>query len=184
MQQAPDTAINIVKAFACFSSPVLALRCWPMLEAIHADGVSRVVDLLSLTSVILDVVSVMACSVAMLSTLGSRWRFCAYMCMIHVLKSFAAAVSFPIMQASISSSLPVDLRTAMEPKELTNELMLRALLPCIPAFVCRVLAFRFFDQEMLGMLWTQRHRKVEQLIRRRNNEDYRIDAVGNTGSSN
>lgn len=170
IQQSPDTTISIMKAFACFSSPVLALRCWPLLEVSHADGVNRFIDIMSIFSVALDVVSAMAFSVAMLATLGSRWRFAVYICTVQVFRCFTSAGSFAILQAATQGRLPMDIMAAMQPEQLTNQLMLLCILPCIPEFFCRMLAFRFFDQELVGMLWTPRHRKMERLIRSRNEE--------------
>lgn len=178
MRQLPKTAVTIVKVFSCFSFPVIAFRCWPMLEVAHASNMVLFIDAMSVVSVVLDILYQMASSVTLVSTLGSRWRFAVFMCIMTSLTSLTQAISycslFFVPSESVEDRLRADefsvmdmkLEELMHPEHLTTNLMVWSMLPCIPEMFCRVLAFRYFDQEFLPMLWTSRNQKMERLLTR------------------
>jgi glycosidase/glycogen synthase len=176
----PDTAVPIVKVFSCFSFPVTALRCWPMLEAVHWQSTLLIIDFLSVAAVSFDIVYQMASAVTIVSTLGSRWRFSAFMCLISTLTYFTQALSYgtfffvanqrveSAMHAGKDTQMTMKLEELMRPERLTTQLLIWSMLPCIPEFLCRMVAYRFFDQEFLPMVWTDRHRKMERMCTEKN----------------
>jgi hypothetical protein len=179
MIQLPKTAVTIVKVFSCFSFPVIAFRCWPMLEVAHASEMVLFIDAMSVVSVVLDILYQMASSVTLVSTLGSRWRFAVFMVIMTSMTSLTEAMSygslFFVPSESVEDRLRADrfsvmdmkLEELMHPEHLTTNLLMWSMVPCLPEMICRVLAFRYFDQEFLPMLWTTRNQKMERLLHRK-----------------
>jgi len=111
----------------------------------------------------LGALSVYAVAVAVLATVGSRWRFVSYTCCTGVLSNLARMASFMIFQYHSGEEDP--LKSAFLPQTLAWELFVVALPPCALAVLFRIVAFVFFDQEATGMLQTRYQRRMVRFAR-------------------
>jgi len=164
LRRFPSYAVVIVKAFACCSMPAVLLQCWAQAEIQQATTLSRRLDVLIFISAATGAVAVYAVAVAVLATVGSRWRFVSYTCMIGVFSSMGRAASFYIAIMSTGQRNP--LQAAGLPETLAWQLFLIALPACASAVLFRSCAFFFFEREATGMLRTLGHKRLVRFVRR------------------
>jgi len=99
LRRFPSYAVVVVKAFACCSLPATVLQCWAQAEVDRARHLVHGLDALIFTSTAVGALAVYAAAVAVLATVGSRWRFVSYACMVGVLSHLARASSSMIVGA-------------------------------------------------------------------------------------
>jgi len=163
LRRFPSYSVVIVKAFACCSLPAVLLQCWAQVEVDEAERLSVGLDALLFLSSAMGALAVFAVAVAVLATVGSRWRFVSYTCVIGVFCNLARAASFGIARAATGHEDP--LSATMLPGVLAWQLFLVALPSCFCAVLIRIIAFFFFEQEATGMLQTRGHRRLVRYAR-------------------
>merc|ERR1719188_2342081 len=97
LRRFPSYAVVMVKAFACCSLPATILQCWAEAEIGTAYNLSAGLDVLIFASNVVGALSLYAAAVAVLATVGSRWRFVSYACAVGVCTSVARGLSFYAM---------------------------------------------------------------------------------------
>lgn len=163
LRMLPSYAMSLVKGIACFGVPGVLLRCWAQYEINQAVELTFNLDVLIFVSSMLGSLSVYAVAVAVLATVGSRWRFVSYTCCTGVFSNLARVASFLIVQWHTGKEDP--LRAMFLPQTLAWDLFVVALPPCAMAVVLRIIAFVFFDKEATGMLQTSHQRRILRLSR-------------------
>mmetsp|Transcript_92923 Transcript_92923/g.268348 ORF Transcript_92923/g.268348 Transcript_92923/m.268348 type:complete len:610 (+) Transcript_92923:2-1831(+) len=162
LRRFPSYAVVLVKAFACCSLPAAILQCWAEAEVDRAYNLTAALDGLIFVSTMVGALSMYAGAVAVLATVGSRWRFVSYACAVGSCTSVARAASFYLL------ALATGQRDVLhESHGLSVKLAQRLLLIVVPAsgvaLLMRVVAFFFFENEATGMLRTWRHRSLMRL---------------------
>ena len=125
LRQLPSYAMSLVKGVACFSMPAVLLQCWAQYEINQAVELTMALDMLIFVSSILGALSTYAVAVAVLATVGSRWRFVSYTCCTGVLSNLARMASFLIFQ--LHSGIEDPLRSSYLPQTLAWDLFTVAL---------------------------------------------------------
>lgn len=160
----PSYAVVIVKAFACCSLPATLLQCWAHAEVDRAYSLSFYLDFVIFLSVVMGALSTYAAAVAVLATVGSRWRFVSYSCLVGICSSIARAASFESVGFLLGVRDPVH---AFDTSRLPSALAWRMLLLVVPVSMAvvflRLWAFFFFEQEATGMLRTWRHKSLVRI---------------------
>lgn len=156
LQQLPCYSMVVVKAFACFSLPAVLLQSWVQVEINQATGLTWGLDLVICISVAFGGLSIYAVAVAVLATVGSRWRFVSYTMAVGIGSNLAKAASFGI--AVLWTGVHDPLRSYWLPQDLAWELLVIAAPFCVLSQFFRVAAFFYFDKEATGMLRTARQR--------------------------
>jgi len=164
MRRLPSYAMVIVRSIACFSLPSVLLRVWAQYEINQSTELSFGLDLLIFLSAILGALAVYAVAVSVLATVGSRWRFVTYTCVVGVCTNLARMCSFGII--AYKTGHPDPLKASYLPHTLAWELLVVAVPPCALALLLRMLAFFWFDREATGMLRTSRQRRLVRVARR------------------
>lgn len=167
----PNHAVLIVKAFAFYSLPGMALRAYISYIQKSGDhhGALKYILMLSLVP---DNLIFMAASVVILATVGSRWRFTVYQTLITVGTSLAQAVAVLVFEASPLSDLPFVSYGNVVPSTMEKLMLALVFIPSGIAVICRVWAAIYFDQEATGCIRTPRQRRVIKLLQKR------VDDVG------
>uniref|UniRef100_A0A7S1A2A0 Uncharacterized protein n=2 Tax=Noctiluca scintillans TaxID=2966 RepID=A0A7S1A2A0_NOCSC len=156
----PTSSIQLIKGYAFFSIPLAVLRLHTLL-AFRSD--SRLSTLLSVTvalSWIPDILRELAVTVVVLATVGSRWRFMVYMCVVTSTQAFASAATlFVTNLTTISSDL-----TASEENPFLQSIQTYMMLPIVLSIVCRLIASLFFEREATGILRTKREQRLKNSL--------------------
>jgi len=163
LRRFPSYAVVMVKAFACCSLPATLLQCWAMAEVDRAHHLSFDLDVLIFLSQSLGSVAIYTAAVAVLATVGSRWRFVSYTCAVGFFSSIARASSFCLMDWATGSQRVLQGEFEGLPGELAHRLLPLVLPASLGALLLRLLAFLFFEREATGMLRTWRHRSLTRL---------------------
>jgi len=166
LRKVPSYAMSLVKGIACFSMPAVALRCWAQYEVNQALRLELNLDIIIFVSSMMGSLGVYAVAVAVLATVGSRWRFVSYTCCIGVLSNLARMASFFIVQSTTGNEDP--LKSTYLPQTLAWELLKVAAPPCAVALALRMAAFFFFDREATSMLQTSQQRRLLHFFRQAN----------------
>lgn len=156
LRAVPSYAMSIVRAVACFSLPASLLQNLAQIEINQATGLTWALDVVICATVALQALSSYAIAIAVLATVGSRWRFVSYACFVGVGSSLAQAASFAIVSLHTGRRDP--LKTTWMPQDLSWELFTVAAPPCLLALLLRFVAFYFFDMEATGIIRTRRQR--------------------------
>jgi hypothetical protein len=158
LRRFPSYAVVIVKAFACCSLPAVLLQCWAEVEVNGVGNLTIGLDTILFVSSGMGALGVFAMAVAVLATVGSRWRFASYTCAIGVCCDLARAASYAFARCATGESDPMQVHWM--PGVLAWQLFLVALPACSMAVIIRFIAFFFFEQEATGMLQTRGHRHL------------------------
>jgi len=163
LRRFPSYAVVAVKAFACWSLPSTVLQCWAQAEVDRARYLVHELDALIFTSTVVGALAVYAGAVAVLATVGSRWRFVSYACVVGILSHLARAASFMMVDSIFGEGvLEGDISHAFA-AQFARRLLIIALPACGSALLFRLLAFAYFEQEATGMLNTQMNRDLVRL---------------------
>jgi len=154
-----DYTMTWLKAFAFFSLCPAFIRIWGMrylkpntsIEAVYSD-------IVSLASLTLESVQLLATTMAFVATVGSRWRLTVFTCVTTAASGLARAFSTWIYMWSTGDSEP--LRVEKEPDTIARECFMIALVPCILECIFRIMGIFYFDMEATAMLWTRRQQKI------------------------
>jgi len=152
----PNTGVMVVKSFAFFSIPYVTLLCSALVHINHATEFPGALGSLAICFGV-DSVYTMSWAVVVLATVGSRWRFVAYTCVVTSLTAAARAASFSVLESNTQPDLPYN---SDAPRSMGTTMVLTALVPAAFDMFCRGLACLSFDREATGMLKTRRQSRV------------------------
>jgi glycosidase/glycogen synthase len=161
----PNSAIVLVKTFACLSFPVMIMRCWPTIDASSAEDV--LADPLTMVLMVLDGLFNMTTSVAVLSVAASRWRFIVYNCVVTSLTGLAKAFSFTLLEKCVGTS-DLPLSAALHPSDISMRIFLLLVGLSVLEFAARVCSMHYFDLESTSMLWTRRMTTMVRALNEKN----------------
>jgi len=159
----PDATSFFVKAFACFSVSPVALRCWGMLQVGENYLENDNLTALGFGTSALDGLVSMATAVAILATVGSRWRFIVYTALTACMCSVGQALSFVFVWAMSGMAKPLQTHNATG---LAQQLLLLATIAGALELVCRLGAALAIDRESTAALWTPFQSKLESRLRK------------------
>lgn len=163
LNSVPNVGVMIVKAVACLSLPCnIVICCLAMVDAKNVTDLSVSFDMIIVLSKAIESFFVMASAVVVLATVGSRWRFAVYTCVVTALTALVRGVSFWILWPPTGEASPLE--AAKSPKVLANQFFLASAVVCFAEFICRAFAFLFFDTEATSMWWTARQSKIVRLL--------------------
>jgi len=163
LRRFPSYSVVVVKAFACWSLPATVLQCWAQAEVDRAQHLVYGLDALIFTSAVVGALAVYAAAVAVLATVGSRWRFVSYACIVGILSHLARAASFMILGAIFGEGVFAGATHYTFAAQFAWRLLLIAIPACGSAVFFRLIAFLYFEQEATGMLNTQMNRDLVRI---------------------
>jgi len=164
LKRTPSIAVIIVKAFAFFTIPCcMALQCWAMYDVKDITDLSGSFDALIVITQSFDSLCLMSSAVVVLATVGSRWKFIVYTCVVRSLVALSRAISFHALWPTAGGS---PLETSTKPTKTAKFLFYVALISCAVELCFRVLASLFIDYEATSMWWTARQAKVVRMLGR------------------
>jgi len=162
LRRFPSYAVVLVKAFACCSLPATVLEIWAEVEVQSAYSLSGGLDALIFISTMVGALSLYSGAVAVLATVGSRWRFVSYACAVGACSSVARAASFYIMELATGQHDMLHDSTGLS-VHIARKLLVIVLPASLTALLLRLVAFFFFENEATGMLRTWRNRNLMRL---------------------
>jgi len=168
----PNASMIIVKAFACFSLPSVALRVWAMAQFNPFTEPTGNLDVVLALSEAFDTLSFTATAVAILMVVGSRWRFIVYICVVGALSALTQSSSFWLLDKIGGVTFPVS--PYVQQEDLAQRLGLFAFVPCCLDFICRFMAFFFFNREAVSVSWTWRQSALARRIHASNADAARV----------
>jgi len=162
LRRFPSYAVVLVKAFACCSLPATVLEIWAEVEIDRAYQLTAGLDALIFLSTMIGALALYSGAVAVLATVGSRWRFVSYACAVGACSSLARAASFYALELATGQHDMLHESTGLS-THLARRLMLIVVPASGTALLLRFAAFFFFENEATGMLRTWRHRSLMRL---------------------
>jgi len=164
LKRTPSTAVIIVKALAFFTIPCcMALQCWAMYDVKDITDLTGSFDALIVITQSFDSLCLMSTAVVVLATVGSRWKFIVYTCVVRSLVGLSRAISCHALWPTSGGSL---LETSTKPTKTARLLFYVALISCAAELCFRVPASLFIDYEATSMWWTARQSKVVRMLGR------------------
>jgi hypothetical protein len=157
----PGIGSFVVKGYAFYTLPGLFLQASASLLISAYRPIGPAAATLSVLSIIPDVLIVTAGSIAVLATVGSRWRFVAYTCFFGVAAELAQAMAYASLGLLFERSS--GLHSQYQPS--SQEELLIMLSVAIPAgidIVARLCAAHFFDREATGILATKMQQELQR----------------------
>eukprot|EP00428_Durinskia_dybowskii_P011071 CAMPEP_0170222166 /NCGR_PEP_ID=MMETSP0116_2-20130129/10775_1 /TAXON_ID=400756 /ORGANISM="Durinskia baltica, Strain CSIRO CS-38" /LENGTH=2201 /DNA_ID=CAMNT_0010472853 /DNA_START=123 /DNA_END=6728 /DNA_ORIENTATION=- len=169
LRRFPSYAVVLVKAFACCTLPATVLQCWAEVEIDRAYRLSLGLDVLIFLSTMVGALSLYAGAVAVLATVGSRWRLVSYACAVGFCTSLSRAASYYVL-AFVTQEPDLLHNPRGLPTHLARRLMYIVVTSSGSALLLRLAAFWFFENEATGILQTWGHKKLVRLAQRREQE--------------
>jgi hypothetical protein len=167
LRHLPNSAMILVKAFACFSFPCALMKQIPTVDNIHTllNVKTIALDFGAIVALVMESVSFLATVMAVQGTAGSRWIFVAYTAVVSTLTGMAQALSWNLLGV-INGDLDWNLPGAVQSTENANAILTAAIWPSIVAFLAGIAAFFYYDKENSTILWTRRMSKLVREVER------------------
>jgi len=141
----------------------MALQCWAMYDVKDITDLTGSFDALIVITQSFDSLCLMSTAVVVLATVGSRWKFIVYTCVVRSLVGLSRAISCHALWPTSGGSL---LETSTKPTKTAKLLFYVALISCAAELCFRVPASLFIDYEATSMWWTARQSKVVRMLGR------------------
>lgn len=141
----------------------MVLQVWAQAEVDRAKHLVHELDAIIFMSTAVGALAVFSAAVAVLATVGSRWRFVSYACVIGICSHLARASSYLLVTALFGEEVLTGAASHSFAAHFARRLLLVAGPACASALLFRLIAFLYFEQEATGMLNTQMNRDLVRL---------------------